>query len=692
MSSEDRALSEPELEQAPELDLPEPESEDPAASGRARVWRFLSDTYATADPRSLGLFRIALGTLLFVDVARRIPDLEAHYTNLGWLTNHFALFRPLSSHQFSVYLAFGTPAEVKLLVAFHLLVNLLLLVGWRTRVMHVLAALLITSINSRNILLENGGWVVLNLLTVWTAFLPLGRRFSVDAFVPSLRRRREGTAEALNDRETAGPDRTPVVSLAVTALILQWAVIYYFNTVHKGGPPWREGTAVYYFFQQDRMVTDFGAWVRGVLPLGMIKTLTWSTLVIEGAVVVLLLAPVRSGLLRMVAFALVCALHLSIDAVVQLGPFSWAMIIMFLALVPARVWDQLEQRRRDKRPERRVAFDPRSGVALSVCRLIQRLDAAGRVRFVPVPPGPDGPALPHEVKTKLVRRELVVADAAGEEAWTGAEAVARLTDALPLPARALGLPLIRSFVARRIARALTRRREVAELWGLNDLPGETRTAPPPSAARLFARRVGKGALQVAVLLLMVAAGSQVLIENRAVPEWLEPHKRPEWMTSAVIHPRLFQGWSMFAPSPPAEDGRLVVEGRTADGRRLDPLTGSEPAYEVQPKGGFRMNQIWGDFHRRIGEPRFAAYLGGVRDMLLNYDEISGRPQDKLVAFDLWYVTEVIPPPGAPRPPPRRRKLISHGTVDYPAGLELPPDEAERTSAVPPRALPARGAK
>ena len=685
--SEDEELPAAE-EEAPESE-PEPERAPPAASeARAgaltRFWAFLKDTYATADPRSLGLFRIALGTLLFFDVARRIPDLAEHYSNAGWLTNHFALYRPMSSHQFSVYLAFGTPAEVYALVAFHLLVNFLLIIGWKTRVMHVLAALLITSINSRNILLENGGWVVLNLLTVWTMFLPLGKRFSMDALVASWRRRREGTAEALADRTLPALDRTPVVSLTVTALILQWAVIYYFNTVHKNGPPWRDGTAVYYFFQQDRMVTDLGAWLRGVMPLGMIKLLTWSTLVMEGAIVVLLLAPIRSGMLRMVAFAVVCALHLSIDAVVQLGPFSWAMIIMFLALIPARIWDRLEARRVERRPERLVAFDPKSGVSLTICRFIKRLDGLGRVRFVPIPRREDDPALPKRVKRKLVRRTLVVVDENGREHWTGADAVLRLTDALALPMRFFGLPLVRHAIARRIERALEKRRELEELWGLQTLPSTDRVRPEPSEARLFVARSAFALGQVLVLALMVAAASQVLIENRAIPERFKPHKRPEWMTSVVIYPRLFQGWSMFAPSPPGEDGRLVVEGRTADGRRFDPLTGMEPIYEVQPAGGFRMNQIWGDFHRRIGEPRFSHYLGGVRDMLLGYHELTGRPEDKLVAFDLWYVTETISPPGAPRTEPRRRKLISHGVVSYPPELQLPPDEAELRRNPPPR--------
>ncbi|HEV8247848.1 MAG TPA: hypothetical protein VGP93_18870, partial [Polyangiaceae bacterium] len=130
-------------------------------------WEFLKRTYATADPRSLGLLRIALGVLLMADLVRRIPDLDAHYSNAGWLTNHFLMYRPMSSHLFSLYLAFSTPGEVKVLCAFHLLVYLAFTLGYRTRLSHALSALLLISINSRNIAVENGGWVVLTLLTVW---------------------------------------------------------------------------------------------------------------------------------------------------------------------------------------------------------------------------------------------------------------------------------------------------------------------------------------------------------------------------------------------------------------------------------------------------------------------------------------------------------------------------------------------
>lgn len=653
----------------------EPPSSERGAGAHARrpgLWTFLRETYGSADPRSLGLFRIALGMLLFVDVARRWPDVPQHYANTGWLTNHFMLFRPMSDHLFSIYLACSTPGEVRTLMAFHLLVCVLLAVGWHTRLMHVLAALLLVSINSRNIMLENGGWVVLTLLTVWSMFLPLGRRFSIDALRASLRARRETTPAALNDADDPPRDTAPVVSFAVAALILQWIVIYYFNVVHKTGHEWRDGTAVYYFFQQDRMVTTLGGWLRDELPIVAFKGMTFSALAMESSIAILLASPFRTPLFRMVAWGLCCALHLSIDSVVQLGPFSWAMITMFWALIPTEAWDWLGPKLAARYPRRQLCFDPRSGFWISFCRVVKRLDVLGHVEFLPVtpvePPEEDDedddvkPAGEKEPLGVVVAQTLVVVDPDSGKRFRGINALVRLADALPfgrllvLPAR---LPVVDMLIERRLERASADSGGADAYFELEGLAGTPEARPAePSAARRFLGRALGSLRELAVLLVVVSCGSQVLIENRAVPEWLKPKHRPEWMTSIVVYPRLFQGWSMFAPSPPSDDGRVVVDGITRDGRHFDPLTQQAPNFEVQPRGGFHMNQIWGDFHRRIGEPRFEAYLEGVRDMLRNYHQITGKKADELVSFDVWFVGEHIPPPGMPREAPQRRKLLS----------------------------------
>jgi hypothetical protein len=160
---------------------------------------------------------------------------------------------------------------------------------------------------------------------------------------------------------------------------------------------------------------------------------------------------------------------------------------------------------------------------------------------------------------------------------------------------------------------------------------------------------------------MVVLGVELLVENDAVPAQLKP-QRPRWMAAMVVYPRLFQGWSMFAPSPPLRDGRLVIDGVTATGSRLDPLTGQPPVFEVAPPSARRMNQIWGEFHRRVGGPAFQPYLEGLKDFVRRHHDVVKRPEQKLVAFEGWYVSEEIPAPGRKKKPPERRLLFSEGVM------------------------------
>lgn len=631
------------------------------------TWEFLVQTYASADPRSLGVFRILLGCLLFWDVARRWPDLAHHYANTGWLTNHFALYRPMSDHLFSVYLAFSTLAEVKALALVHMAVSLCLLAGWRTKLMQVLSVVLIVSLNSRNIMLENGGYVVLHLLVVWSMFLPLGRRLSVDAWLVSYRRRRETTLEALNDFNEDPRRWQPVRSIAVTALILQFAIIYYFNVIHKTGPAWKDGSAVYYFFQQDRMVTWFGAWIRHYTPLFMIRAMTYGTLVLESAVVFCLLSPAYTRITRMVGWLIVLILHGSIDAVVQLGPFSYAMFIVHSVFIPRNFWEWWARRRLEHGGRRRVYIDPDSAFAIWFARFIKRLSLPGMVRFEGVRPGRPFVGrkrrLEHPITHDEVASSLVVSNASGRRRWSGVSALAHLVDALAVPRFFMGWQrweALANFVERRLDGLVSGESELPKRLGMDRAREKELAVDDASAGRRLVQRTWGLSGQALCLFVMVCCTSQVLMENRAIPAALKPKTRPEWMTAVVVYPRLFQGWSMFAPDPPHDDGKVVVEGRTRDGRRFDPFTQSEPDYDIDPPEGFKMNQIWGDFHRRIWQRRFKPYWSGFEDYLKRHHEITGKAENALVGFEVYYVSEVVPPYGQPPGPVKKEQLFSWG--------------------------------
>ena len=604
--------------------------------------------FISADPRSLGLFRIALGILLFADAARRYPDIESHYANTGWLPNHFMLFRPMSDYLFSLYLTCSTPGQVKVLLALQLLVDALLIVGFRTRIMQVLAVLLLTSLNSRNVMLENGGWVVLTLLSVWSLFLPLGRRFSVDALLASLRRQRQATLSELN--EPLLRDQTPVASLAVFALVLQWVAIYAFNVIQKNGAPWRDGSAVYYALHQHSMLTALGVWAGRGLSLGMIHVLTYGALVLEAAIAALLIIPIKTHVTRMLAWLLVCVLHLSILSVLHLGTFSWSMIVMFFALIPREAWEAGRARLSARRPERVLLVDGASRLALAVCRVVKCFDLLDRIKF-------------QQTDEEEKARFVVIDPSSGRRARS-LNGLSSLAEALPVGRRTvafLRLPGLARLVKRAVRRAERKPEHYADYLELK-APGALEDDAQVTPAREFFRGFCARTREAVIAVLLVCCGSQLLMENTAVPPWLKPKRRPAWMTAAVIYPRLFQGWSMFAPAPPLDDVAVVVDGRTKDGRHFDPLTGREPSFQVSVRAEHSRNCEWYYFERHLNEERFKVYLGGVRDFLKNHHEITGRPQDELVAFDVWSVSEAIVLPGAPQPPPVKSKVLSYGFV------------------------------
>lgn len=614
-------------------------------------WRWAVRVYATADPRSLGVFRIALGLLLFEDVARRYPDLVSFYTNLGWLTNHFAMYQPMSNYIFSIHHAFSTPAEVHVIFAIHLLVNFAFLIGYRTKLMHFLAWFLLTSLNSRNVMVENGGFVMLQLLVLYTLFLPLGGRFSVDSFVASYRAKRETSVAQLSQRVT--PSVTPIAHFAVTMVILQWATNYYLNTVQKNGPTWHDGTALHYFMQQGRLMRPFGFWLRDHIPFALSSFLTRVTLIVEGSIVVLWLTPYFTKPARMLAWFLSIGLHLSITLFARLGPFSWTMMIAYVMFIPAEVWEWFGERHRHLRRKVLCLLDEASPWSISVGRVIERLDLLRMVRF--------RGARDEARKSSF---SVGIKKAGKTDVARGAVAVARVLQALPTPGFALvlfkGLGLHHLF-GWGLDRAMHRRARLTESLGL-----ATARPPPPRANRdsagWRAARLGRNALATLCLLGLLALGvSQVLVENRIVPAWAKPN-RPEWVVALVVYPRLFQGWSMFAPDPPREDGWMIVDGRTVDGRKLDPTTGKEPNFSMDLPGGPDFSAQWGAFHMRIFENRFRVYYNGVRDYLLRTHEINGKPEDRLVAFDAWYLSRMVGPPGGPHGPVNYRKLFSYGRV------------------------------
>jgi hypothetical protein len=641
------------------------------------VSAFVRDRYLSLDVRWLGVFRIALGALLCVEVLRRWYYAPAFYTNDGLLPNHYSLFAPMGRNVFSIYHAFSSYGEVSVAFFLTLLVFLAFTLGYRTKLFHALSALCITSLNARNLFVENGGTVVVNILTIYTLFLPLGARFSLDAVRESLRRRVDRSVLDLNRPD---PLRAPqrATSLVVLLLLVQWSSIYFFNTVQKDGEGWRNGSALYWFFQQDRIVTVFGIWARNHLPMSVIRFMTYGALCIEGSLSLLILFPFGQKWTRRVVLGLVWMLHGFIALSARIGPFSYAMMLFPLLLLGAEDFDWVTRPFRSAARGRRVLVRAESPFVFAVARVLDRFDPFDRLTFVD---RRQASLLPADAP-----RDPFLVVAGDERVFRHADAWRELTRALPFGVvlRALlRIPgLAGAFAA--FGRGLDARhrswgRAVGARRGGEDPAGahEGVLRPVPSLRARVGELLGS-AREVTVALLGVAVVSAILTQNSFVSRHVHV-TRAEWMIEVVEYPRILQGWSMFAPEPPYEDGRVVVDGRTADGRHFDPFSNGAPNFDPYAPEGWDHSQFWCDYHNRIRFADNAHHRQHLREYLLRQHELSGHPENRLVAFDVWWVSDRSPPPGVakgePLPP---EKLLSYGQVeDSGAAPWLGPLQADR---------------
>lgn len=283
----------------------------------SRVPRALSAAWFEVDPRALGVLRVSLGLVALVDVLRRLADLRLYYTAEGVWPAAVAQANLPGPYTFSPLFAFDQPGPVAAFFVATALCLVALVLGWRTRLFHVLGVLGVLAIHARNVLIENQGDIALVGFLVWSLFLPLGLRYSLDA-------RRRGEAPT-----------APVRSLAVFALRVQIAVVYLFNAVHKDGFTWSEGSAIHYALHLDTKVRAWAVALRDA-PLWLSQAMSWGALVIEWAAPLLILAPRYAAATRGVAIASLCALHLGIFALLDVGLYSFVMIASFPILLHRR--------------------------------------------------------------------------------------------------------------------------------------------------------------------------------------------------------------------------------------------------------------------------------------------------------------------------------------------------------------------
>jgi hypothetical protein len=303
---------------------PDPDSE--GEGGFASLKRRAGELFAI-DPRTLALLRILLALYILVDLAHRSFDMEAFYTDFGAFPREE--FGAGSLPHWSFHAWSGDLWFQALLFAASALAALALLAGHRTQTAALVSWALAVSLHNRNGYVQIGGDRVFRLVLFWSLFLPLGRRWSLDAL-------RGGLPADIRQRR--------VLSVASVALLLQVFLIYPFTVAQKmQRPNWQDLSEISRVLAVDGITTPLGRLLRGIPRLH--GTMTAVTVAFEAAVPALVLLPSKAGKLRAMVVFTMWGFHvLVLGGSLSLGLFPFAMVVAWSVFLPSWFWDHAVSR------------------------------------------------------------------------------------------------------------------------------------------------------------------------------------------------------------------------------------------------------------------------------------------------------------------------------------------------------------
>ncbi|MEC4017441.1 HTTM domain-containing protein [Streptomyces sp. H27-D2] len=228
--------------------------------------------------------------------------------------------------------------------ALALVASALYMLGWRTRVLSVIFAVVVASFHSRAIFMTDGGDNLILLMAVYLCFTACGRRWSLDARrvrirvsadqagQPSTNRR---TSNSLSQLSSARQHLTTVMhNCAMLVIAAQVCLLYGSAGLYKvQGSYWDNGTALHY-----------------VLNLGLFRPWPALSLMVDRHQMLVVIASYLTVLLQValpfvlfsrakyVVLTMLLGMHLGIAVLMGLPLFSGAMVIADAVFLPDRFY------------------------------------------------------------------------------------------------------------------------------------------------------------------------------------------------------------------------------------------------------------------------------------------------------------------------------------------------------------------
>ena len=179
------------------------------------------------DIRSLGLFRITFGLVLIHNLYLRLSDrgFYSFFSQEGLVPIEYS--NPFSYSLLNSIV--GLEITIIFMIA-SLIVYILYTIGYKTNIMKWLVVLVLLTLFHRGRFITDGSDMMLRLMAIWTAFLPLGRRLSIDSYIEKKKYSRLATGN--------------YISYPLILLLLNLSISYALNALQKDFSVWSEGLAV----------------------------------------------------------------------------------------------------------------------------------------------------------------------------------------------------------------------------------------------------------------------------------------------------------------------------------------------------------------------------------------------------------------------------------------------------------------
>jgi hypothetical protein len=257
---------------------------------------------------TLGLVRMAFGALAVLWTLWLLPLL---FEMFG--TNGVAPHRPSFAYTWGVFDLWSSNPAVLIGWALLLAASISLTVGWHSRLAAILVFVLILSFQRRDPWFFNAGDAVVRIEALFLALSPCGAALSLD------QRRRTGSFWSAQT----------LPNWPIRLIQVQMSIIYVASVQTKlAGQTWLDGTAVSYALRlEDMQRMPVPDWLT--TNASLMNAATWGTLLVELALGVL----VWNKRCRPWVLAAGVLLHLGIDLNIEIGIFSYAMMVMYMAWI-----------------------------------------------------------------------------------------------------------------------------------------------------------------------------------------------------------------------------------------------------------------------------------------------------------------------------------------------------------------------